>query len=91
MWTILTSNVGSGGGGGGGSDPFLMEAASIDDVDASFQSTSVPQRHMIDVDGNGSGDAEMESNFLVYGADYDSNGLPDIWENMKSSGRAWAY
>lgn len=81
----------SGGVGGGGSGPFLQEAAFLEDVGPEDVPYVVSQRHRIDLNDDGAADVTFSANFVVYGADDDIDGIPDVWENLVGTHRAWPF
>ena len=74
-----------------GTNTLGMETATFEDIDDNFVPVVVPQRHRIDINGNGTYDAEFAQNFIVYGLDTDGDGAADFWEDMVATGAAWPF
>jgi len=92
FWVMNIFYSGSAsGGGGGGNGTFLRQAAFLDDINPDDVPYVVPQRHRIDVDDNGTADVTFSANFVVYGIDEDTDGVPDVWENLVGTYRAWPF
>ncbi|HBK90348.1 MAG TPA: hypothetical protein DDZ68_01620 [Parvularcula sp.] len=81
----------AGGVNGGGSGPFLQEASFLEDLGPEDAPFVVQQRHRIDLDDDGAADVTFSANFVVYGLDEDTNAIPDKWESLIETHRAWPF